>query len=212
MRVFIKYRKRDVNMICPLNILPALRRIFRHLTRAPFLAHSVSNLLDKQVLFWPHRDLGQGTPIGARLVLHMPPASHYRERCGAFFVVIPPPCFNLVPGIIQAEEPVLIEAFLPEPAVKGLDIGVVRRLPGPGEVQRDMVPVSPEIDVLGDELWAINPNRSGSPMMLHDPLQDFNHLAAANPLAPHGPPDLHGYDCPLSLKAGSAAHRRARPT
>lgn len=47
-----------------------------------------------------------------------------------FFVVVPPPSFDLVPRIIQAEEPMLVEAFLPEPAVEGLDIGVVRRLPG----------------------------------------------------------------------------------
>jgi len=100
------------------------------------------------------------------------------------FVVIPPPGLNLVPGIIQADEPVLIRAFLPEPAVEGLDISVVGRLPRTGKVQSDVIPIGPEIGVPRNELRAIiNPNRSGSPTMLHVPLQDLDHLAAAYPLA-----------------------------
>jgi len=34
------------------------------------------------------------------------------------FAVIPPPDFDLVLGIIPAKEPVLIEVFLPEPAIE----------------------------------------------------------------------------------------------
>jgi hypothetical protein len=48
---------------------------------------------------------------------------------GPLFVIIPPPSFHLFPSVIQAQDPVLIEAFLTEPVVDGLDIGVVRRLP-----------------------------------------------------------------------------------
>jgi hypothetical protein len=62
-----------------------------------------------------------------------------------FFVVIPPPSFDLIPGVIQAEEPVLVEAFLPESAVEGLDIGVVGRLARTGKVQSDLIPIGPEI-------------------------------------------------------------------
>jgi hypothetical protein len=46
---------------------------------------------------------------------------------------------------------VLIEAFLPEPAIEGLDISVVRRLPRTGKVQSDVVPIGPEIDVFRDK-------------------------------------------------------------
>jgi len=107
-----------------------------------------------------------------------------KSAVGPFFVVIPSPSFNLGPGIIQAQEPVLIEAFLPEPAVEGLDISVVRRLPRSGKVQSDVIPVSPKIDVLRDEFRAIiNPDRPRSPVILHDPLQDLDYLAAPDPLA-----------------------------
>jgi hypothetical protein len=53
------------------------------MTRTLFLVHSVSKLLNKQVHFWPLRDLGQEMPLGARLELRMPPESHCRERCVA---------------------------------------------------------------------------------------------------------------------------------
>ncbi len=78
----------------------------------------------------------------------------------------------------------LIEAFLPEPAVEGLDIGVVGRLPRTREVQRDVVPIGPEIDVFRDELRPlVNPDRPRPSMLLRDPFQNLYNLQAANPLA-----------------------------
>jgi hypothetical protein len=74
---------------------------------------------------------------------------------GPFFAAIPPPSFDLVLGIIQAKKPVLIEVFLPEPAIKGFEISVIRRLPRPGEIQSDMILISPKIDVFRDELRAV---------------------------------------------------------
>jgi hypothetical protein len=101
-----------------------------------------------------------------------------------FFVIAPLPSFDLIAGIIKAEEPVLVEALLPEPPIKRLDISVVCRLPRTREVQRDMVPVSPKIDVLGDKFRpVVHPNRPRPSVILHDPLQDLDHLAAPDPLA-----------------------------
>jgi len=103
---------------------------------------------------------------------------------GPIFVIVLPPTFDLVPGIIQAEEPVLVEAFLPEPTVEGLDIGIVCRLPWPGKVQRNVIPISSEIDVLRDKFWpVVHPYRPRPAVILHDPLQDLDHLAASDPLA-----------------------------
>jgi hypothetical protein len=103
---------------------------------------------------------------------------------GPFFVVIPLPSFDFVTGIVQAEEPVFVEAFLPESAMERLDINVVCRLPRTREVQSDVVPVSLEIDVLRDKLGAVvHPDPPRSSVILHDLLQDRDHLAAAYPLA-----------------------------
>ena len=41
-------------------------------------------------------------------------------------VVVLAPNFNFFFGILDVEEPVLIEAFQSEPAVEGLTVGVVR--------------------------------------------------------------------------------------
>lgn len=54
---------------------------------------------------------------------------------GPFRVVVVAPIFHLFPGIRKAEEPVRVETFRPEAAVECFDVGIVRRLSGPGEVQ-----------------------------------------------------------------------------
>jgi hypothetical protein len=45
-----------------------------------------------------------------------------------------PPSFDLLFSILQAQKPVIIQAFLPKAAVKGFDEGVVRRFAWPGKI------------------------------------------------------------------------------
>lgn len=47
-----------------------------------------------------------------------------------------------------------VHALGPDAAVEGLGEGVVRRLPRPGEIERDALGVSPQVEIAGDELAA----------------------------------------------------------
>jgi hypothetical protein len=58
-------------------------------------------------------------------------------------VVVAPPFFDALPGVSQRQEPRGVQALGPEPGVKGLDEGVVRRLPGPAEVQHHAFAIGP---------------------------------------------------------------------
>lgn len=62
------------------------------------------------------------------------------ERCGEFFgrgvaergvraagVVVDPPGLGDAAGIVDVEEPVLVDAFIAEPAVEGFDEGILGR-------------------------------------------------------------------------------------
>jgi hypothetical protein len=98
-------------------------------------------------------------------------------------VVIPPPLLRLFPGILQTHKPVLIQTLQPEPGVERLDIGVVRGLAGTAEVKFDVIPVSPEIDILGDELRAVvNLNRSRLSMFFGNPFENLGDLHTPDPL------------------------------
>ena len=48
-----------------------------------------------------------------------------------------------------------VQAFRPELAVESLDEGILGRLSGPGEVENDVVAVSPQIEIAGDKLAAL---------------------------------------------------------
>lgn len=52
-------------------------------------------------------------------------------------VVVIPPAPDLVAGVLQGPEPVQVEAFVPEPAVEGLDVGVLDGLAWLDEAQAD---------------------------------------------------------------------------
>jgi hypothetical protein len=56
-----------------------------------------------------------------------------------------PPGFDLSASVIATGVPVLVQAFVPEVAVETLDVGVLDRLAGPDEVQRDAALVGPDV-------------------------------------------------------------------
>jgi hypothetical protein len=63
------------------------------------------------------------------------------------FVVVSAPILHLFPGVRKGQELVGIEAFGPEATVERLDEGVVGRLAGPGEIERNTALVSPKIQL-----------------------------------------------------------------
>ena len=69
----------------------------------------------------PLRELGRGL-VAERAV-------------GPLLIVVLPPRLHDLAGIAEAEEPVLVEAFVAQPAVEALAVGVLDRLAGVDEVQ-----------------------------------------------------------------------------
>jgi hypothetical protein len=55
----------------------------------------------------------------------------------AQFVIVSTPSLAFSSRFVEAYEPVGIQAFDPELAVQGFDIGIVCRFAGPAEVERD---------------------------------------------------------------------------
>lgn len=83
-------------------------------------------------------------------------------------VVVPSPRLDFAPGILQGQEPIYAQAFVPQLSMEGLGKGVVRGLSRPGEVQRHPVLVGPPIHGLRVELGTIvtaNPLRGAAPVL-----------------------------------------------
>ena len=64
---------------------------------------------------------------------------------GPFFVVVSAPILHFFLRVRKAQEPVGIEAFLPEASVERLDKGIVGRLPGAAEVEPDLMRPGPVV-------------------------------------------------------------------
>ena len=78
----------------------------------------------------------------------------------SMFVVIPTPGLDLLCGVIQRQEPMLVQTLQTEPGIERLDKRVVRRLARTAEVQLHFVPVRPQVQILRDELrTVVHPDR-----------------------------------------------------
>ena len=66
-----------------------------------------------------------------------------QRTVGSFPIVISSPRLHLFLSVFKGQEPVLVQALLPETSVECLDGSVVRGLAGPTEVQLHSVQVSP---------------------------------------------------------------------
>ncbi|MBG6203045.1 hypothetical protein IWQ48_004202 [Labrenzia sp. EL_13] len=90
------------------------------------------------------------------------------------------PIPHLFGSVRKAQEPVRIQALGPEPAVEGLNEGVVRRFSRPGEVKRDASSIGPQIEIPGDELRAlIDPDRLWIANLRTDDLQGSHRPLAS---------------------------------
>ena len=94
-----------------------------------------------------------GRVLGRRLVIERAMRSP--------LVVVPPPAGDDGPRRRQIFEPVVVQAFVSEPAVEALDVGVLRRLPGRDQLQLDTMSVGPLVEGSPGELRPlIGPNRA----------------------------------------------------
>jgi hypothetical protein len=59
---------------------------------------------------------------------------------GPLLIIVAAPGFDLFLSILQAQKPVLIQAFLPKAAVERFDKSIVCGLPRPREIQVDAAP------------------------------------------------------------------------
>ena len=76
-------------------------------------------------------------------------------------VVVSTPFLHLLAGVVKRQKPVLVQALSPELPVERLDVGVVCRLPWPGEVERDVIDISPQVEIPGNEFAAIARREEG---------------------------------------------------
>ena len=94
-------------------------------------------------------------------------------------IVVQPPGFDQLFGFFQIAEPVLVQAFVPQPAVEALDVRVLDRLAGLNEVQLHSLAVGPGIQGGTGELRAvIDRNCFGKPAELGQPIQHLGYPKA----------------------------------
>src|SRR6201996_4709424 len=75
-------------------------------------------------------------------------------------IVVSTPSLAFFDRLVEAHEPVCIQALGPEASVEGFDERIVRRLARPREVQGDAVGVGPKIKIARDELGSlVDPDR-----------------------------------------------------
>ncbi len=60
-------------------------------------------------------------------------------------VVVNPPVFDLVTGVLGRQKPMDVQALVSKGAVKRLDEGIVRGSAGTREIHRDVVLVGPPV-------------------------------------------------------------------
>ena len=99
-------------------------------------------------------------------------------------VVVQPPLLDLLLGVFHRQEPVDVQAFVPERAVERLDRCVIHRFTGSREVQRDPVFIGPLSQSSGDKFGAVVALDAvrGTPV-LDQPLNNPGDIRASQALA-----------------------------
>jgi hypothetical protein len=120
-------------------------------------------------------------------------------------VVTDAPRFDRAPRIGETEEPVLVQALVPESAIETLDEGVLHRLPRPDEAQRYSPAVCPRIERSTLKLGpGVDDDPLGKPTRHRQPLEHRHHTLTAQThlhcdhraLARAGVDERHGAERP----------------
>src|SRR6187200_1419654 len=91
-------------------------------------------------------------------------------------VVVETPSLDDPAGVGEIKEPVLVEAFIAEPAVEAFNEGILGRLAEVDEVEPDTVAPSPLVERLADHLGAVvHDDLFGQAAGLGQALQDPHH-------------------------------------
>ena len=92
-------------------------------------------------------------------------------------MVIDPPCFDLLPGIVERAEHVGIQAFIAKPAVKPLHHRILYGFPRSDAIELHAMRIGPGIERLGREFPAIvHGDYRRLPLPLRRPLQGSHDL------------------------------------
>lgn len=70
-------------------------------------------------------------------------------------VIVAPPRLDFAPCVLEREEPVLVQALLAQSSIERFNHRVIGRLPGPGEIEFDLVLVGPVVHDPRDEFGAV---------------------------------------------------------
>ena len=99
-------------------------------------------------------------------------------------VKVRPPRLDLAPGVVQRQEPVRVKAFVAQSAIEAFNEGIVGRLSGPAEVQRDAVDIGPMVERPRDKFRAIvHPDLGGGAATFkQQAVHDSDHLLTLDPL------------------------------
>src|SRR3954469_4192126 len=88
-------------------------------------------------------------------------------------IVVDSPLFDQRTGIRQADEPVLVQAFISELAIEALDMPILGRLARRGKVEHDLLLSSPGIENVTSELRPIvDSNTLGCACSFNHAVQD----------------------------------------
>ena len=87
------------------------------------------------------------------------------------------PNLQLCPRIRQILEPVHVQALLPQAPVERLNVGIIRRLARPRELQGNLVGIRPEIYQAPGKFWTIvTTDGVGLAPGLNEAIQDLHNL------------------------------------
>jgi hypothetical protein len=99
---------------------------------------------------------------------------------GTFLVVVIMPILQFFLCVCKAQKPVSIQTFCSEATIEGFDEGIVGRLSWSGEVERDSPLISPQVQIVGDELGAlIDTDRCRESRFSPDPFEHLHDAGAA---------------------------------
>src|SRR5437667_11139776 len=91
-------------------------------------------------------------------------------------VVLLPPGLDLLLGLGQRGEVMLVQALVPQLAIEALDETVLDRMPGPDEVEADALRTRPLIERQADKLRAVvTDDRPRPPAHEHQRLERLDH-------------------------------------